>query len=111
MIRRNRQGAVNVISATDPIIGENVDKLAEVLRECIQDGIPRAVFDMRDVPLVNSLGLEMLLDIQEEFTRTAGVLKLAAPNALCWDAICVTGVNSYFETHADVKSAVGSFVV
>jgi anti-anti-sigma factor len=111
MIRRNRQGAVNVISATDPIIGENVDSLSAVLRECMQDGIPRAVLDLRDIPLINSLALEMLLDIQEEFTRSAGVLKLAGPNALCWDAICVTGINSYFETHSDVKSAVGSFVV
>jgi hypothetical protein len=53
----------------------------------------------------------MLLDIQEQFTRSAGVLKLADPNPLCWDAICVTGINSHFETHSDVKSAVGSFVV
>lgn len=111
MIRRNRQGAVNVISATEPIAGDHVDELARVLRECKADGIPRAVLDMRDTPLINSLGLEMLLTIQEEFSRSAGVLKLANPNSLCWDAICVTGVNSYFETHSDVKSAVGSFVL
>ncbi len=111
MIRRNRQGAVNVISATQPITGDHVEELAKVLRECTADGIPRAVLDMRDIPLISGIGLEMLLDIQEEFTRSAGVLKLAGPNALCWDAVCVTGVNSYFETHNDVKSAVGSFVV
>lgn len=111
MIRRDRQGAVNVISVTDPIVGENVEKLSLTLSECVLDGIPRAVLDMREVPLLNSAALEMLLDIQEEFARSAGVLKLACPNALCWDAICVTGVHSYFETHGDVKSAVESFVV
>lgn len=110
MFRRSKQGAINVISGDVGIHGEHLSALTLVAEECLSEGQPRAVLDLRDVPLVDSAGLELLLDLRESFEQRAGRLKLAAPNALCRDIFNVTGVGTSFEIHPDVKLAVGSFV-
>ena len=68
------------------------------------------VLDLQEVALIDSAGLEMLLDIQEDFEQRAGSLKLAAPNPLCNDIMHATGVANRFEIYREVKMAIGSFL-
>ena len=110
MFRRTRQGAVNIISGNLPLNQENAESLVSALQQCFGEGPPRAVFDMQEVPLIDSIGLERLLDMQESFASRAGSLKLAGPNQLCRDILNVTGIANQFEIYRELKSAVGSFV-
>ena len=52
----------------------------------------------------------MLLDVQEEFQRRGGTLKLAVRSPLCREILNVTGVAGRFEVFSEAASAVGSFV-
>ncbi len=110
MFRESQQGAIKVISGSVPLTLENLDALNAAFDVCFADGQPHAVFDLRDVPLVDSSGLERLMDIFDRFGAQAGLLKLAAPNPLCADILSVTGVGTYFEVFDDVQAAVGSFI-
>jgi anti-anti-sigma factor len=105
-----KQGAVDVLHSSAALTRDSAEQLSEALQECLAHGPPRAVLDIRQTPLIDSAGLEQLLDFQEAFEERGGALKLAAPNALCRDILAVTGVASRFEVYSDVKAAVGSFV-
>ena len=110
MFKHSKQGAINVVSGTLPLTGDALDLLDGAFEACLSEGQPHAVFDLRGVPLIDSAGLERLLDLRDRFQQRAGVLKLAGANPLCHDILSVTGVASYFEVFPEVSQAVGSFV-
>jgi anti-anti-sigma factor len=110
MFERTRQGAVDVIRGDDPLNADFVPKVLQLLQACGAHGQPRAVLDLDRVPLIDSAGLEMLLDVQEDFHRRGGALKLAVRNSLCKEILFVTGVGRHFEVFSEAASAVGSFV-
>ncbi len=111
MFEQNRQGAIDVIGGGDRISGDQVAELAAVLDGCVKRGQPRVVLDMHGVALVDSAGLELLLDAQEEYQRMGGAMKLANPGALCSEVLKVTGVGARFEVFGDTGSAVRSFLL
>jgi anti-anti-sigma factor len=110
MFNRTKQGAVDVVYGDDPLNVDHVPRVLQLLQECGSRGQPRVVLDLERVPLLDSAGLEMLLDVQEECQRRGGALKLAAGRALCHEILSVTGVGAHFEVFPDAASAVGSFV-
>ncbi len=110
MFKHSKHGVINVISGTQPLSGDALGLLDEAFAGCLKEGQPRAVLDLRVVPLIDSAGLERLLDLRDRFQRKAGVLKLAGANPLCHDILSVTGVASYFEVFPETNQAVGSFI-
>jgi anti-anti-sigma factor len=104
------QGAVDVISGGDRISGDYVAALANVLEGRINRGKPQVVLDMQGVALIDSAGLEMLLDYQEKCQRMGGAIKLANLGALCREVLKATGVGARFEIFRDLGGAVRSFV-
>jgi anti-anti-sigma factor len=110
MFDRTKQGAVDVIFGDDPLNADHVPRVLQLLEECGSRGQPRVVIDLDRVPLIDSAGLEMLLDVQEGFQRRGGALKLAVESNLCHEILQVTGVGSRFEIFPQTAAAVGSFV-
>jgi anti-anti-sigma factor len=110
MFTQKCQGAVDVICGGDRIAGEHVAELAEVLEKQLERGQPQIVLDMQGIALIDSAGLELLLDCQEKCQRMGGALKLAGMGALCREVLKATGVGSRFETFRDSGGAVRSFV-
>ena len=109
MFQRERLGTVDVIRGADALTVQHLDQFSELLGECLDGGQPKAVLDLQQVPLIDSAGLERLLETQEQFERLGGVLKLLAPNDLCDEILTATGVREKFQVFADARDAVGSF--
>ena len=109
MFERHTQGTVDVIHVNDALVTEHLQRLSDLLEECLDNGQPRAVLDMREAPLIDSAGLELLLDVQTDFQRRGGALKLAAPNPLCREILSLCGVAEHLEIYADAKTAIGSY--
>lgn len=110
MFARSKQGAVDVIAGDGPIKVEFIESLSELFEECLAEGQPRVVMNLENVPLIDSSGLELLLDIQENYQQRGGALKLAAANPLCQEILELTEVNQQVELYPDPSSAVSSFV-
>jgi anti-anti-sigma factor len=110
MFERLMQGAVELIRGDEPINAEHVEELAALLREIAGRGQPFVVLDLEKVPLLDSAGLELLLDYRDSFQQLGGALKLAGPNPLCEDILSITGVGAGFEVFRESLAAVGSFV-
>jgi len=110
MFQQKCQGAVDVISGGDRIAGEQVPELAAVIEKQLELCQPQIVLDLQGVAVIDSAGLEMLLEAQEKCQRMGGALKLAGMGALCREVLKATGVGSRFEMFRDSGSAVRSFV-
>ncbi len=110
MFEHERQGAIHVIRGDAPLNVKFVGEVGRLLDGCLGDGLPRLVFDLKKVPLIDSAGLELLLDYRDKCRRSGGDLKLATPNRLCEDILFLTGVEQDMEVFPEVLRAVGSFV-
>jgi anti-anti-sigma factor len=110
MFQQKCQGAVDVISGGDRIAGEQVAELAAVMENQLERGQPQIVLDLQGVAVIDSAGLELLLDVQEKCQRMGGALKLAGMSALCREVLKATGAGSRFEMFRDSSGAVRSFV-
>ncbi|QDU81892.1 STAS domain protein [Polystyrenella longa] len=109
MYSRKKQGAISIIEGTDALTSDYLEEIDELLKECKQAGQPKVVFSFKNTPLLDSSGLEWLLDSLESCLSSGGNLKLAAPNPVCEDILRITGFLSKFEVYPDTLSAVGSY--
>ncbi len=110
MFQIESQGAVDVIAPQVALNHENAVHLLNAITEKSFVGQPMVVIDMTNVPLIDSAGLECLLDVQTHLRQSSGSLKFASLSQLCEDVFRVTGLADRFETYADTKTAAGSFV-
>lgn len=99
-----------MIGGGDRISGDHVAELAGVLEGRLGHGLPQIVLDLHSVALIDSAGLELLLNMQEKCQRMGGALKLANVGALCREVLKATGVGAKFEIFKDTGGAVRSFV-
>jgi anti-anti-sigma factor len=104
-----KQGAVGVIRPKGPIDAAHCPALRESALAGLGPGRPMLVVDLHDVPLLDSAGLEMLVELRDKIEAKGGAVKLASVNALCADILRVTGVGDRFEQFAQARQAVGSF--
>jgi anti-anti-sigma factor len=110
MFAHKCQGAVDVIGGGDRISGEHVAELSNVFEDRVEKGQPQIVLDLQGVAVIDSAGLELLVDYQEKCQRMGGALKLANASPLCRDVLKATGVGARFEIFRDSGGAVRSFV-
>ena len=110
MFQQKHQGSVDVISGGDRISGEHVAELSALLETRVERGQPQIVIDLQGVAVIDSTGLELLLNYQEKCQRMGGALKLANASTLCREVLKATGVGSRFEMFRDSGGAVRSFV-
>ncbi len=104
------QGAVEVIVPNAPLKGEYVGELLETVEHCLPAGLPMLVLNLHDVPLLDSMGLEALLDVRDLVGQRGGTVKLAGLTPLAHDILRVSGLARQFEIFLDEKAAVRSFV-
>ena len=104
-----KQGAVGVIRPQGPIEAAHCEQLKRTALDGLGMGRPMLVIDFHEVPLIDSAGLELLVDLRHELEAKGGAVKLAAVNSLCADILRLTGVGQQFEQHQLVRTAVGSF--
>ena len=109
MFELARQGAVDVISGDLPLNSEHVADAAAVFEKCLDKGQPKLVLQMQNVPLIDSAGLELLLDVRRRCLQRGGALQLASPTPLCLDILRATDLASQFAIFDDLVSAVGSY--
>jgi anti-anti-sigma factor len=110
MFQQKHQGAVDVISGGDRISGEHVAELSALLEGRVERGQPQIVLDLQSIVVIDSAGLELLLDFQEKCQRMGGAMKLANVGVLCREVLKATGVGARFEMFRDSGGAVRSFV-
>jgi anti-anti-sigma factor len=109
MYTHKRSGAIDTISGTLPLIAENQSAFLNTLQGCLKQGQPRVVVDMSQIPLIDSAGLETILDVRDQCQQRGGAVVLARPNALCRDILRINGMENEVSIFEDTVTAMGNF--
>lgn len=109
MFEHSKQGAVDLIEGSAPLTDGNVVAAAEFFDRLTVSGQPRLVFSLEDVALIDSGGLEFLMDVQDRCISRGGEMKLLQPGPLVREILKITEVDQRFEIYQDRVNAIGSF--
>jgi anti-sigma B factor antagonist len=104
-----RSGAVDIISGNQPLTRDNHSSFLSSVESCFGNGQPKIVFDLSNIPLLDSVGVEALLEGRDRCNRLGGNLVLARPNPLCRDILRINGIDKEVNVYDDPVKAMGSF--
>lgn len=109
-INEQRSGAVTVLKPEGPIIEADAATLKQKLMTTLGATLGRFVVDMSAVPYVDSTGLEALVEVTEEMSRSGQALRLCAPNKTVREVLELTDLAAQFDHFEDTNTAVRSFL-
>lgn len=75
----------------------SLDSIKAAIAACLGQRENLLIIDLTNVPTLNSLALEMLLDAQDQLARRGGGLTLTNVNSINQDVLRITGVNDYVD--------------
>ena len=109
-ITEQRSGAVTVLKPEGPILEADAVALKQKLMNTLGGSLGRFVVDMSAVPYLDSKGLEALVEVTEEMSRSGQALRLCAPNKTVREVLELTDLASMFDHFEDTNTAVRSFL-
>lgn len=109
-IQEQNHGAVTVLKPKGALIREDAAQFLARTQEARANSFGRIVVDISGVPYVDSVGLEMLVEVTEQLAESGHVLKLCGVNETVREVLDLTDLSSLFEFFEDMTSAVRSYL-
>lgn len=109
-IRETKFGLITVLTISGPLVDDHLQTLEESLDRHLAAGDNRLLVDLREVPLIDSAGLEMLWDGLMKSRKMNGSLKLMNACPLIMDIFLATKMTNIFEIFSDQDKALRSFI-
>ena len=104
------EGAATIVKPAGPIIEGELDDLDRQLRQLLDNWTKRIVLNLGDAALIDSAGLELLCQYQDELQERGLRMKLCGLNELVAKVLELTRLAREFEVFADSNTAVRSFL-
>ena len=81
-----RVGVETYVTPAGPLVTPEINQeLRSALETCKTNGETRVVVDLSDVPQINSLTIESLLDAHDDMLRNGGRIKVTEANGLVFE--------------------------
>ncbi len=109
-ISEQKSGAVTVLKPEGPILEADAVALKQKLMTTLGGSLGRFVVDMSAVPYLDSKGLEALVEVTEEMSRSGQALRLCSPNKTVREVLELTDLATMFDHFEDTNTAVRSFL-
>jgi anti-anti-sigma factor len=109
-IESQKMGTVEVRGPVGPLVDEDAAEFVDVLLGLLDAVQPRVVVSMKEVPYMDSVALEGLLDAADKMRERNQNLKLASLTPTCREILGLTGLTGHFQTFENVPDAVRSFM-
>jgi anti-sigma B factor antagonist len=104
------RGAVTLIKPEGPLTAESAAEFEKTARAVLVQSLGRFVIDMSAVPLIDSAGLERLLDLTDSLSESGKTLKLCGVNKTIRQVLEITEIDSLFDHFDDLNGAIRSFL-
>ncbi len=101
---------MTVLKPEGPLVDADAAGLKHRLLQELGSSLGRFVVDMSAIPYVDSKGLEALVEVTEEMSRSGQALRLCAPNKTVREVLELTDLASMFDHFEDTNTAVRSFL-
>ncbi len=102
-------GTVEVFTPHGPLVDEDAEELIAMMKEKLEAPNPRFLVALREVPYLDSRGIEGLVDVADELQCRGGRLRLAAVTQTCREVLELTAQAQRFEFFDEEQDAVRSF--
>ncbi|MEX0653577.1 MAG: STAS domain-containing protein [Phycisphaeraceae bacterium] len=109
-IQEEKKGAVTVLRPVGPLTQQDADQFKSRLIAVRDRSMGRFIVDVAGVPYIDSRGLEVLCEANDELARSGQSLKLCAVNETLREVLDLTELASLFEHYEDAHSGVRSFL-
>ena len=109
-LQEQKHGAVTVLKVEGALVGADADGFKARVVELMSSSLGRCVVDASGIPLVDSRGLEALVEANDEMAQSGHVLRLCGVNETIRRVLELTRLDARFEHFADVNAAVRSFL-
>ncbi len=109
-VKRNRVGVVTFLTPDFALLGDEMQRMDQEVRNSLEKEELRLVIDLHHVPYIDSAGLEKLVRYSEQIRRRGGNIKLSNPNPLLNEILEVTRMTRYFDIFFDLEKAARSFL-
>ncbi len=108
-VTRSEIGTAAILSISGPFVADEQKVLLEKIDTCISDGVTKLVIDMKQMPFIDSVGLETLQSLVPEFARRGADFRITGLNDVCRDIFVATRMMSFIHVTEDTDTAVRSF--
>lgn len=102
-------GSVNVIQLRSALVDDSVQQCRQTITDILERRKNLLVLDMSESPLIDSEGLELIVDSQEACLNRGGRLALVDPQPLCREVLEFTGVSDFVEVYRELREALRDF--
>ncbi len=109
-IQQQRQGAVTVLKLEGALTSNDAADFKSRMLKAQRESLGRLVLDASAMPLVDSKGLEALVEVTQVMEQSGKALKLCAVNETLREVLELTGLAGLFEHFEDVNAGVRSFL-
>ncbi len=109
-IEETKHGAVTVLRPRGIIGADEAPVLRERATETFRKTLGRFVIDASDIPFVDSIGLETLVEVANELAASGLALKLCGETETLREILDLTDHAKAFEHFEEVGVAVRSFL-
>jgi len=106
----HEHGDATVIELHGKVMGgpESAD-FQNAIKKSVSDGKKKVVVDLGGVEWMNSSGIGLLVSAFTTVKNSGGELKIARATSKIESLLVITKLNSVFDSHPDVITAVASF--
>jgi anti-sigma B factor antagonist len=104
-----RSGSIDTIAGSQPLTRDHQSAFLNAVEACFGNGQPHIVFDLGSIPMIDSAGMEAMLEARDRCQRLGGGLVLARPNALCRDILRINRIDKEIHVYDDIVKAMGSY--
>jgi len=108
-LNTDHKGKITVISVKGEITAENVAELKKTLGDLLATGRIQLVFDMKDMPYIDSSGLAAIISRSNDLRKKKGDLYLAGMNETVKKIFDVTFLSQHFKIFPDAGEACRNF--
>ncbi len=95
-----------ILTPGSSITYENRQVIEKVINDAIQENKTDIILDCKNVELMDSVALELLIQTHNELKDRGGALKLFGLNDVCRDILLVTRVINELFVYKDIQEAI-----
>ena len=104
-ISYEEHGAVCVLTLSGNFTSDQIDQFGRTMDERMASGSRHIVLDIAHVAIVDSAGLEAMLDLGDQLRATGGRLMIVNPDEVVRRILEITRLEREFDVHDTVEAA------